>query len=120
MYARLAIIICAVFSATWSYAQPDEDASEKDSVREPRRGWAALRGPERIYVEGRDDPSFMFCTIQYSSNGVYEPLGLGWGTDYPGAGFNLMNAIAEKTSIEIAQDENGEPVRRRHGARRGP
>ena len=108
MHARLAASICVTFAATWSYAQPDEDVSEGDSTQRPN--WEELsRGPERLYVEGRDDPSFMFCTIEYSSNGVNEPLGLGWGTDYPGAGSNLMNAIAEKTSIEIARDESGEP-----------
>ncbi len=112
MYARFAVSLSLLFISTWSYAQPDEDASpEGDSTQRPSQAsWETLsRGPERLYAEGRDGPSFMFCTIQYSNNGWDEPLGFGWPTDFPNAGFYLMNAIAERTSIEIARDENGEP-----------
>ena len=106
MHARLAVSMCIVFAATWSSTQPSEDASERDLAQEST---ASQSIPGRSYAEGRDDPSFMFCTIRYSNNGWNEPLGFGWSTDYPNAGFNLMKAIAEKTSIEIARDENGQP-----------
>lgn len=111
MYARLAVSLSLFFVSTWSYAQTVKDAPEGASTQGPRWGsWEdSRRYPDRTYAEGRDDASFMFCTILYSSNGIREPLGFGWPTDYPDAGFNLMNAIAEKTSIEIAQHKNGEP-----------
>ena len=107
LYAKFAVSICVAFAATWSYAQPDKDALEGDSTQRPRED--SPRGPERLYAEGRDEPTFMFCTIQYTGNGRYEDLGFGWSTDYPDSGYNLMNAIAEKTSIEIARDENDKP-----------
>ena len=106
MHARLAVSLCVIFVSNCSLAQREEDASEGDSVQEPSPS-QRIRG--RSYAEGRDDPSFMFCTIQYSNNGWDEPLGFGWPTDYPNSGFNLMKAISERTSIEIARDEDGEP-----------
>lgn len=106
MHARSAIFFYVLISATWSYAQPDKAASDPDSTGEPS---TLPRIPEGIYADGRDDPSFMFCTIVYDGIGSVEPLGFGWSTDWPESGFNLMAAIAENTSIEIARDSNGDP-----------
>jgi hypothetical protein len=53
---------------------------------------------------------FSFCTIAYSSNGYYEPLGIGWITDFPNAGENFMLRLSQLTTIKIKTDEYGDPV----------
>lgn len=71
------------------------------------RNWAPLTPPPKL--EDFPGRKFTFCTVQYSDNGVYEALGLGWGTDYPHSGENFMIRLAELTTIEINRLENGEP-----------
>lgn len=52
---------------------------------------------------------FTFCTIQYRPNGVREPLGFGWSTDWPDSGYNFMLRLEELTTIRISREDNGEP-----------
>ena len=53
--------------------------------------------------------AFTFCTIRYSPNGVREPLGFGWSTDWPDSGHNFMIRLEELTTIRISREEDGEP-----------
>ena len=50
----------------------------------------------------------MICKLQYASV-RYEAMGVGWSTDYPYAGINLMIRTSELTRTPITQNENGEP-----------
>ncbi len=50
----------------------------------------------------------MVCKMQYTSV-RYEPMGVGWATDYPYAGANLMTRLSELTKTPISKDEAGEP-----------
>ena len=36
-------------------------------------------------------------------------MGIGWSTDYPYAGVNLMIRLSELTKAPVAKDENGDP-----------
>lgn len=106
MHARIAVSMLVLGLASGAFAQTGEPASAAEPAKKPSN---SRTGFERPYAEGRNDSSFMFCTLQYSPNGWEEPLGFGWSTDYPDSGYRLMEAIAEKTSIEIARQPNGEP-----------
>ena len=87
MLARLAVSLCVLFIAGCGDSPPEKEAAEEDSIQGAS---TRQRIPERTHAEGRDDTPFMFCTIKYSFNGSYEPLGFGWATDYPDSGFNLI------------------------------
>ena len=50
----------------------------------------------------------MVCKLQYTSV-RYEAMGVGWSTDYPYAGINLMTRMSELTRTPISRDENGDP-----------
>ena len=64
--------------------------------------------PARFPPEDFADGSFTICKIMYTS--VFsEPEGLGWSTDYPYAGHNLMIRTAELTRAPISLDHNGDP-----------
>ena len=54
------------------------------------------------------DRSFTFCKLMYDQV-RYEALGMGWSTDYPFAGINLMYRLEDLTAIEISTDGRGEP-----------
>lgn len=71
-------------------------------------------GPYRSFPDAPrlDDfpgDKFTFCTVVYSNNGWDEPLGFGWSTDWPDAGYNFMTRLAELTTIKINRNPNGEP-----------
>jgi hypothetical protein len=51
-----------------------------------------------------------FCTVAYSPNGYFEPLGIGWNTDFPDAGENFMIRLAQLTTIKIKTNEYGDPI----------
>jgi hypothetical protein len=55
-----------------------------------------------------EDGTFMICKMQYTSV-RYEPMGVGWSTDYPYAGVNLMIRMSELTNTHITKKESGEP-----------
>ena len=64
--------------------------------------------PVRIPPDHFDDGAFTVCKLMYTS--VYrEALGMGWATDYPYAGINLMTRVAELTKAPISVDRRGNP-----------
>jgi hypothetical protein len=81
-----------------------------------QRGFGRFRLPEgagayppRYPPKGFEDGSFMICKLQYTSV-RYEAMGIGWSTDYPYAGINLMIRTSELTRAHITQvGESGEP-----------
>jgi hypothetical protein len=54
------------------------------------------------------DGSFMHCKLMFTSN-VREENGMGWSTDYPYAGINLMTRVSELTRTPISRDTDNEP-----------
>ena len=64
--------------------------------------------PPRYPPPDFEDGSFSVCKIQYTSV-RYEEMGVGWSTDYPYAGINLMTRLSELTKTPISRDENGNP-----------
>jgi hypothetical protein len=63
-----------------------------------------VRHPEGNFNDG----AFTVCKLMYTS--VYrEALGMGWATDYPYAGINLMTRVSELTKTPISRDKHGEP-----------
>lgn len=81
-----------------------------------QRGFGRFRLPEgvgsypaRYPPKSFEDGSFMICKLQYTSV-RYESMGIGWSTDYPYAGINLMIRMSELTRAHITQvGETGEP-----------
>jgi hypothetical protein len=64
--------------------------------------------PVQLPAKGFDDGAFYVCKLMYTS--VYrEPLGMGWATDYPYAGINLMTRVSELTKTPISRSKHGEP-----------
>ena len=64
--------------------------------------------PIRVPPPGFSDGAFTVCKIQYSQV-RYEEWGMGWGTDYPYAGINLMTRLGELTKTPISTDPSGNP-----------
>jgi hypothetical protein len=64
--------------------------------------------PPRFPPVEFNDGTFMVCKIMYTSI-FSEPEGLGWATDYPYAGHNLMVRLAELTKTPVSRDEYGDP-----------
>jgi hypothetical protein len=77
-----------------------------------QRGWGRI--PEGYGVPIRrmppnfTDGTFMVCKLMYRSVRS-EWLGMGWATDYPYAGINLMTRVSELTKTPISRDEEGDP-----------
>jgi hypothetical protein len=77
-----------------------------------QRGWGRI--PEGYGVPIRRAPSdfgdgaFVVCKLMYRSVRS-EFLGMGWATDYPYAGINLMTRVSELTKTPISRDSRGEP-----------
>jgi hypothetical protein len=65
--------------------------------------------PPRYPPKGFSDGSFTLCKLQYSSS-RYEDMGIGWSTDYPYAGINLMIRLSELTRTHVTKDAHGEPT----------
>jgi hypothetical protein len=82
----------------------------------PARGLAQRRWlpegarayPPRYPSKDFEDGTFMICKLQYQSV-RREAMGLGWSTDYPYAGINLMIRMSELTRAPITRNENDEP-----------
>ena len=64
--------------------------------------------PPRYPPPSLPDRDFAFCKLMYESVRC-EELGMGWATDYPYAGINLMTRYSELTTGRVSWDENGEP-----------
>jgi len=64
--------------------------------------------PARYPPPDFDDGAFAFCKMQYTSS-TYEEMGVGWATDYPYAGINLMTRLGELTKTPISRDAQGNP-----------
>ena len=64
--------------------------------------------PPRYPPPDFEDGSFSVCKIQYSSV-RYEEMGVGWSTDYPYAGINLMTRLSELTKTPVSRDKQGNP-----------
>ena len=62
------------------------------------------RYPPKEFLDG----AFMVCKLQYSSV-RREPMGMGWSTDYPYAGINLMIRMSELTRVPVTRNDKGEP-----------
>src|SRR5262245_11982483 len=62
------------------------------------------RFPPAVFGGG----AFAVCKIMYTI--VWsEPQGVGWPTDYPYAGYNLMVRLSELTKTPVSRDDNGDP-----------
>jgi hypothetical protein len=64
--------------------------------------------PPRYPPANFEDGAFTVCKIEYTSV-TYEDMGVGWSTDYPYAGINLMTRLTELTKTSISRDEEGNP-----------
>jgi hypothetical protein len=64
--------------------------------------------PARFRPATFNDGAFTHCKLMYRSNRS-EPNGMGWGTDYPYAGINLMTRLGELTKTRVSVDERSEP-----------
>ena len=81
-------------------------------------GLAATSSAQRFFSEGRMPPryppssmpdrDFAFCKLMYRQV-RYEALGMGWATDYPYAGINLMIRFSELTTAQVSTDGRNEP-----------
>ena len=88
-------LLCVCLLAATAWAQ---------RFRLPEGPGVPRRIPDAHFSDGR----FTHCKVMYTS--VYaEPGGIGWGTDYPYAGINLMTRVSELTKTPISRDEQGEP-----------
>jgi hypothetical protein len=64
--------------------------------------------PVRFPPANFEDGGFSVCKIMYTS--VWrEDQGVGWSTDYPYAGHNLMIRVSELTKTPVSRDKAGDP-----------
>ncbi len=73
--------------------------------------WGGFREgtlPPRFPPSSFPDRDFAFCKLMYDSV-RYEELGMGWATDYPYAGINLMIRYSELTTGRVSMDSQNEP-----------
>lgn len=63
--------------------------------------------PTRFRPADLADSRFAFCKLMYDSV-RWEQSGIGWSTDYPYAGINLMTRLSELTKTTISRDEAGD------------
>lgn len=104
---RFVAVILVMLAAATAFAQ-----------RGRRGGFGGFGGfgrlPEGPGVPARypppdfEDGTFSVCKIQYTSV-RYEEMGVGWATDYPYAGINLMTRLSELTKTPISRDPQGNP-----------
>jgi len=64
--------------------------------------------PARYPPPHFEDGAFSVCKLQYTSVRT-EMMGVGWATDYPYAGINLMTRLSELTKTPISRDATGYP-----------
>ncbi|MGE3844768.1 MAG: DUF4159 domain-containing protein, partial [Vicinamibacterales bacterium] len=63
--------------------------------------------PARFRPTDLADSRFAFCKLMYDSVRS-EQSGIGWSTDYPYAGINLMTRLSELTKTTVSRTESGE------------
>jgi len=64
--------------------------------------------PPRFRPAGFQETGFSHCKLMFRSN-RREANGMGWATDYPYAGINLLTRVGELTKTMISRDDEGEP-----------
>jgi len=64
--------------------------------------------PARFPPSSMPDRDFAFCKLMYTQV-RREALGMGWSTDYPYAGINLMHRFSDLTTVHISRDDRQEP-----------
>jgi hypothetical protein len=64
--------------------------------------------PVRFPTPHFRDGAATVCKIMYTSV-TYEAQGIGWATDYPYAGVNLLTRLGELTKTPISMNARGEP-----------
>lgn len=103
--ALISTTVCAAISAALITLFPGETAGQFWGGRGRGRDLAPSNFPPRdIFPSG----TFSFVSMVYESVRS-EALGIGWGTDYPGAGYNFMTRLEELTTIKINKGPSGEP-----------
>jgi hypothetical protein len=76
-----------------------------------QRWWGMGEGrgyPLRIPSANFQDGSFTVCKLMFTSVRS-EAMGMGWATDYPFAGINLMTRLSELTTAPVSRDVKGDP-----------
>jgi hypothetical protein len=83
-------------------------ASRAQSRQEPQiwRGGFGFTEPPRLPTARTFRGAFNFCRLYFSSNRREKR---GWGTDYPGADFNLSVRLGELTKTRITKDAADHP-----------
>ena len=89
------VLIALIVIATTSFAQ-------RYRLPEGPNVPARYRPPEF------NDGGFTHCKLMYRSVRS-EANGMGWGTDYPYAGINLLTRVREITKTPVSVDQRGEP-----------
>ena len=100
---HIAVIVALLVAALVAVA----DAQRDGRRRRVPEGIGAY--PPRYPPADFEDGTFMLCKLQYTSV-RYEDMGIGWSTDYPYAGINLMIRLSEMTKTPVTKDERGEPT----------
>jgi len=81
------------------------------SVAAAQWGWGGVgegNVPPRFPPKSLPDRDFAYCKLMYERV-RYEQLGMGWATDYPFAGINLMIRYSELTTGRVSWDRPGQP-----------
>ena len=80
------------------------------SVASAQRFWfrEGPGNPVRFPPPNFEDGTFTICKVMYTSVRE-EPMGIGWWTDYPYAGINLMIRFSELTKAPVSMDAKGDP-----------
>jgi len=84
------------------------------SVAYAQWGWGGVGEgnlPPRCPPGSLPDRDFAYCKLMYERV-RYEELGMGWATDYPFAGINLMLRFSELTTGRVSWAGPGEPKQR--------
>ena len=93
-----------VLAATMVLALAAATAFAQRFYRLPEGPQVPPRFPPTHFADG----TFTHCKLMYTSVRS-EANGIGWATDYPYAGINLMTRVAELTKTPISRDREGEP-----------
>jgi hypothetical protein len=106
---RSAIVLLLLLAVSGAAAQTGRTRQPRPPAfgqrfRLPEGPSVAPRYPPQDFEDG----TFMICKMQYTSV-RYEPMGVGWSTDYPYAGINLMIRMSELTRTPITRGDNGDP-----------
>jgi hypothetical protein len=64
--------------------------------------------PPRFATSESYDGAFVVCKLMFTSV-THEPNGMGWSTDWPYAGINLLTRVSELTRTAISREADGQP-----------